>query len=705
MRRGLARRFASALLRHSRAFAGIGAPGGATFRRALFLVFATAAVVYAGALFLGGVVHQTGAWSPPVDAAYVHFDFARSAARGAPLEWSEGNGFSAGEGCITYPLVLALGFRTAFPGAELMKWACVVGVLALVGFLASLARVFDRVSRFAKVLLPPIVLSNGDLDFALASGAETAFLLGLLGAALAALLHLEAGVGDGKRRPWMGLRALSVGAACLALVLTRPEAIAWVLCLGVWAALVVRPIGRGAAIGSGVIVVLPALLALFVVGLVTFDRTGEWLPSGQIARLLPFDPTLGASAVGAAWRARLGGALAHVLHGAHAPGAVGFVPLVFALVPLADRRVRRYALPLWALLLSWLPIVALSPARPRAPDEMPAVALLLVLAALGAGVACGGFGRTLRGRVGWGARTSAVLLLALAYMGQHVARFRDAERAFASDARALSDVPGAAAAMLAKADPLPRRVLVAEPGVVTYVADRSGLDVTGRGGFRDLPFARAYREGLGAVLELIERIPDAERPDVFLLPTAELPDLPLLFGHWLNDVRAGEGDGARRVLHRADFRALDRANRPRTFVPGERLVAQIDVGDLVSEGDARYRVPRPAPAISFHVLTDGDQDDLFDAGRRVGAGASESFEVALPIGGGRLIARTAALAAVHVRLEVDGREIGVLDVPRSDAWSEPSIDLPIGLPKRGRVTLTPTDATWVDYHLWIVATP
>jgi hypothetical protein len=59
-------------------------------------------------------------WSAPLDDVFIHFDFARSAARGYPFQWSEGNGYSSGGTSLLYPLVLALGYRIGYDGQQLM---------------------------------------------------------------------------------------------------------------------------------------------------------------------------------------------------------------------------------------------------------------------------------------------------------------------------------------------------------------------------------------------------------------------------------------------------------------------------------------------------------------------------------------------------------------------------------------------------------
>lgn len=664
-------------------------------------------VAYVGALFVGRMLAQTGgAWSAPVDATFVQFDVARAAARGFPLQWSEGNGLSTVDGSLTYPLVLALGYRTAWAGSALMAWAVGVAAVSLLGFFLALARVFDRVGRGAKYAIPPLVLGVGDVASSLASGGENALVLGLFGAALAATMYVEAGATAkrSKTPPWMSARSLLAGVVCMALVLTRPEAIVAVVALAVFAALRSRPLGGTTAFGIGAILALPALLALGVVALVGFDRTGEWLPTGRVAHWLVFDPALSAAEKWRAWASNL----------AHLPGAISSemfggpayvaIPAVFAALAFVDARVRRYAVLLAAIVVAWMPAVALAPKPSTDASAIPPVALFLVLAALGAAIAAGPFGETTRARAMWGVRTSVVALLFLAFEGRHLARYRELERVYARDARALLEGPAAAGALLANADPLPKRVLVTSPGAVAYVADRPAIDASGVGTYRDFPFARARRAGIGAVLELVERLPDVDRPDVLTLAASDAPELLLLFGRYINEVRAGT-DGERWLIYRADWHALDRANRPRSLAHEERIVAQVDVADLWSEREQSYRTNAGrAGAVSFHVLNDSDREDLFDAGRAVDAGVTESVDVDLPIGGGRLVTRSAALKPARVRVVVDGRDVGEIEIGRSDAWSEPSVELPIGLPRHGRVELTP-DAPWVDYHLWVIATP
>src|SRR5688572_2131860 len=82
-----------------------------------YVLFCAVATLYVGCLFFGSARLQTlyseywsnphsfqdgtasrtlGPWSAPLDDVFIHFDFARSTARGRPFEWSQGNGYSSG---------------------------------------------------------------------------------------------------------------------------------------------------------------------------------------------------------------------------------------------------------------------------------------------------------------------------------------------------------------------------------------------------------------------------------------------------------------------------------------------------------------------------------------------------------------------------------------------------------------------------------
>jgi len=157
----------------------------------LYPLYAGAFVLYAARTFYGSMHQQThGTWSAPLDDVFIHFDYARATARGYPFQWSEGNGFSSGNTSLSYPFVLAFGYWIGFRGMNIMVWAALVACVSTLGFLLAAAKLTEPLGRWAKYLLPPLVLSVGALDWSLWSGMENAFHLGVWGLALYAALAL-----------------------------------------------------------------------------------------------------------------------------------------------------------------------------------------------------------------------------------------------------------------------------------------------------------------------------------------------------------------------------------------------------------------------------------------------------------------------------------------------------------------------------------
>jgi hypothetical protein len=240
------------------------------------------------------------------------------------------------------------------------------------------------------------------------------------------------------------------------------------------------------------------------------------------------------------------------------------------------------------------------------------------------------------------------------------------------------------------------------------MSDRPGLDLIGLGGYHDFPFARSMVHGLGASLELIERMPVAERPDVMAIYPSWWGDLPTFFGEYRvaipvhGNVICG---GAHKVLYAADWRALDRRGSPRTLEAGERIVDQLDVADLISEKSHDYRFPTPSMGfVRYRVLADPADPtrDLFDAGRIIPSGHSEHARLMAPRGEGRLIARLAPDASVDTEVRIGDTVVGhLIAEPGARSWREVSVLLAAG-DGLMEVTLTATKGESVHYHLWVV---
>lgn len=706
----------------------------------LYAAFALCCTIYAASAFYGYMLIQTrGSWSAPLDDVFIHFDYARSFARGYPFEWSEGNGYSSGNTSLTYPIVLAFGYWLGFrgthgpslpnvpadPGPPLMMWAAIVAVVSVFTFLFCTGRMIDRfipdrpTQRWFKYLVPPAVLSLGALDWTLFSGMENAFHLamwGLCAVAAARFTRAEA--------PRAMRAAMLLGFTGALLVAARPESGVCVLSFGVACAI----IGHRRAVTPGwrkTLTVLfaigaPAMLLLLVHGFANLTFTGEWSANGSITKLFINNPYMSSGDKWERYKSLLGYIIPRLTHHHFADTIpFGWLVVAMALVPFASKRTRPIAFLLWSQLIGWLLLVGLNN-QLRWHNErysMPSVAWLLVLAALGVGVLAEATRRFQSGQrrvhplalVG----PLAAATVVVSYWTFQADRMRDQIWFFGRASRNILDQHVTAGLVIKKLNA--RRVLVGDAGAMTYTADRPGLDLIGLGGFRDYPFARSNVNGLGASLELIERMPETERPDLMAIYPSWWGDLPTYFGQHVISIPV-EGNvicgGAETVIYRANWQPMDRLGRPRTLKPGEQIIDELDVADLLSEVAHDYNLPQPSVGfISYRVMGDptAGKQPLFDAGRIVPPGVVERSTLRRPPsdgrGDGRLIVRVAPKSEVSVLVRIDGQRAPTLQAePRAGRWQELSLPLATG---DGHFTLElePRGDESVHYHIWVVSDP
>jgi hypothetical protein len=442
----------------------------------------------------------------------------------------------------------------------------------------------------------------------------------------------------------------------------------------------------------------------------------------------------------------------------------GMVPLAIATLPLAFPRTRRIAVVLWAQILAWVVIVALN-GQVRWQNEryvMPAVAWLMILVALGVSGSLRSRARTHgRGgparpnvvamivlgalmvqvigvltrpagtlpvfRLSWllalagggfaalvlrprGLR-AAIIGLALLFAWDHqIPKMRDQKWFFGRASRNIRDQHLTLGKYLAELKP--RRVLVGDAGAILYESDRPGLDIIGLGGYHLLPFARAGVHGLPATLELLERIPDADKPDVLAIFPTWWGVLPVWFASDVMRRFPVEGNvicgGYEHVVYRADWHVLGTGDHIRMLPPGEtRPRAQVDVADLVSEKANGYEFDHPSNGwTDMRVLPDptDTRHDMFDGGRRIAVGKSETWLARglTPNAPAHLVIRTAPESATHLRVRVGDVE-SVVDLERTPGWVEVAVALPAGRVSADmRVVVTnegPGD--FVDFHEWL----
>jgi hypothetical protein len=677
-----------------------------------YLGWASLVTLASARLFYGYMLQQTGGeWSAPLDDVFIHFDYARATARGYPFQWTEGNGYSSGGTSLLYPLVLALGYWVGFRGPELMVWAAVVAAMSVLGFLWAGAGLFRRLPGAAVALLPPAVFSVGALCWSLWSGMEVAFFLGIWGLALAAWFAVIEPEEPSPGSPWM------LGAAGALVVLTRPEGATSVAVLGLAAALVVgrrqgaRPALR-VLLGAG----LPALAVLVIQAAVNRLLTGESSANGALVKLALHNPYMTPEEKWADYRFNLRYVFDRLSYhhlGEERPW--GLVPLGLGLGALADRRTRGAAAVLLMSALTWWLVVATN-GQVRWQNErytMPLVAWVLAAAALGLAALVM---PARQGRAGLARGLAGVLvasLLVQRFWKAERIQYRDQVWFFARASRNIRDQHTSAGRLIRKLEPPPRRLLVGDAGALIYASDLPGFDLIGLGGYRDLPLARAGVHGLPATLELMERLSPAERPDYMAIYPTWWPALPHWFGREVFSVPVRGNvicGGAEKVVYRADWSLLGTGQRPRSQRPGEELLDELDVADLIGEKQHEYAFPRPQGGwTDMRVLPDPEVStrDLWDAGRRIPNGRTESFRLRGLRPGKRLRLVLRTVVDQRSRIEISaGSKVRPLELTPAPGWTEVSLEIDPGeVQPELSVSITPREGEWVNYHVWALTRP
>jgi hypothetical protein len=658
----------------------------------LWLAATILLVAAAGAAFwIPGLARSGGHFPVPLDDVYIHFGFARSAALGHPFAWIPGNGYSSGGTSLTYPLVLAPGWLVGFRGERLALFAAVVACASLVDLARSLRALAPRWIAWA---FPALILAVPVLDWSLFSGMETALLGAVVGRALLAAHRAVVAP------PWTRDRAQAwAGVWAGLLAATRPEAAPLALLLGLG---VVHGAGSRRTVPSMVRAFGPVLAFLAAQAVANRVLTGEWSAAGAVRKLAGSNPYTTSIEVAleaiknlAALRSQ---AFEVPLGGARASWAV---PLL-GLAAVLDRGRRRLALPLLLGAAAALLLVSFNTTARFQNFRYAAPALLMLLAAAAIGAAS----LARRGRLG-GAVAAAALAVAV------VAPARAFPRQVDHFARSSGNIAGQqveVAARLAARTPRPHRLLVGDAGAIPYLSGLPAIDGLGLGGYRGLPFARASVHGVPAVVELIERLPPGERPDVLALYASWWPGLADVFGRRVDAVRIADnvicGD-PEKVIYEADWSALAPPGEVR-----EGAVEVLDIADLVDERAHDYEAPIPRGGwVVGRVLPLLDGSPRFDGGRIVPEGRAESFAIrALPAasnGSTALVLRTdgGPAGALRVTVERSGAVVSLREVElparADDRWHE--IRVPLG-PLRGgdRVRVFALRGSFRDFHAWLL---
>lgn len=651
----------------------------------VLLVFGAAAAFY-----VPGLMRTGGRWPVPLDDVYIHFGFARSAALGHPFEWIPGNGYSSGGTSLTYPLVLAPAYLLGLRGERLAPFASLLACACLVDLCRSLrALLAPFAPRWTIWAATALLLAVPLLDWSLFSGMETALFAALLGRAL---LATQAAVSSPPLLRRRAQRRAGIYAALL--IATRPEAAPLAFLLGVAAAHASRSLPLPGALLRAV-----GPSAGFLAAQAAANRalTGEWSAAGAVRKLIGQNPYLTPLDVAAEVIKNLVALREQALGSALGGPRLSWIVPLLGLAAAISPRTRRLAVPLLAGAYAALLLASLN-ATARYQNlryAAPTLLMLLVAAALGASVLA-----RLRPRL-LGVPAAAIAVLAAAIAPAHWF-----PRQIDHFARASANIEGQQAEVarrLAARRPTPRRVLLGDAGAIPYLSGIDAIDGLGLGGYRGLPFARASVHGVPAVIELIERLPPPERPDVFALYPSWWRGLADVFGRRVDAVKIADNvicGADEKVIYAADWSALADAAEARAGA-----IDELDTGDLVSERAHAYEVPAPRGGWVIGAVLEG----RFDAGRIIPEGRREAFVVREGVtrGAARLVLRTDGGSPAHLRVAVErgGRvafehELDAL-AGATDRWLELTAEL-ADVEGGDRVALYAARGSFRSFHTWLV---
>jgi hypothetical protein len=685
---------------------------------------------------------ETVWWSAPLDDTFIHFDFARSFARLHPFEWAEGGGYSSGATSWLYPLVLAVGVALGCGGQSLGTFADVLACTSVFAFLWAARRIF-RGFLWTSYLLPIFVLSSGVLGWSLWSGMELALFFALW----AALLRCYVEHGDAVTESELASARSGMAWLGMLVVMTRPEAL---LCCGLFA---VFASGRSSHDScprwrTFAIVLLPACALTALRGLLNLALTGSVADAGGIVKLLTLRPLLEPREVALRWLGNIGFELARITT-YHTSDSPMWGWQLWALVAFALLQKRQQSLVRLLVLQAfcWLVLVAQNEYVRYQNDRytMPVVLWLLVAVCLGVGSALETARLTLSNRSlrldtvrrirqwsliaadtnrgspvdaarghNWSPellRAAVSALLAGSFIWHQIPRLRQQHWLFGRACRNIAEQQVRVGQWLgAGSFGRTNRVLVGDAGAIPYFADLPAVDAIGLGGTERLPFAKAVHLGVGATVELIERLAPESRPDRFAIYPSWWDLLPVWFGrpigaaHIKGNVICG---GVTKVIYDAEWRGLEGKSQPLLLKPAMRVLDELDFADVVSESAHDYQISsRRSGYVVMKLLPHPTEPDreLFDAGRLVFSDAKVRFFLhglrrSQPA---TLVFRAAPNYRMSFRVRVDGRDAGRVQIEGGTGWQEPTLNLdPQYLRETVRVELIAEGSEHILYHLWV----
>lgn len=617
-----------------------------------------------GVAFAFASFARNGALVPPLDDAFIHFQYTELMAAGQPYAYIPNEGYSSGATSLLWPILLLPGLGLGLSGMGLYLWALLLGVLGMAGaatftwrWLAKLAD--PTTATFGAVM----VLGSGPLLWGAFSGME----IGVFACAMAAVL---AHVDQEERVP------LGLWLAVLAAI--RPEG-----ALMAAMAVVARAALKGPANAAPLVL---GLLPGGVQPLLNLVQTGTIQGSSILAKQLPRMPhPEDGSALGYLWHTLLWDG-----YGGHfvQSGATAALLLFFVgAAGLTRHTTGRLSLGFFALPMLIMAFIIPLPVN-HYRYLQPGLVVFVPAMALGAG---------------WlGARLGSPKLLPVV-AGLWLLNVPKWADELGKNARDIANQHVAMADWVAQHVPPEIKVGVNDAGFIPLLADRDILDLEGVVSRNSLGFAR---QGEGSLLSLLLQ----ERPGLLILFPSWYPAIfqsgacePMRVLRLEERTISG---GSEMVACRPVPAVLQSGARPPTLAANEQVVDLLDVSDPTSEAEHHYDFDAQQPAAgraNALVLGRYEGEAVLDGARR--HRSATSFVMRRTGGPARLIGRFGPSEAATLAVVPDGgRALGIqLPTIAEGQWLDVALELPASGNSSLGVDVVPVEIATGSRGGWLMA--
>ncbi|MEX0762023.1 MAG: hypothetical protein WD208_01810 [Dehalococcoidia bacterium] len=703
---------------------------GSPFRRADLLVPLFVAVVglASSLVYLAAMRTATGGpLAPPLDDAYIYFQYARAIAEGHPFSYTEGAAATIGATGFLYPFLLAPAFFIGLGGDGIVTYAFALNTLFLM-LVAPLAYLLTR--RYTG----PFLATTAGLLTAMAGPVLWGFLsmmeVGLL-ALVTMLVAYFFSIERGAFPPWRTLTAAAVLPFC------RPEGV--LMALFVVGLVLTGHVytayfhsrrkaqegrnGTGESSGrpmdarpwlrpANLVVFLPAMTAGAYL-LALWLLIGSFSTSTFVSKAVQYSPQL-------LWYEKVGAIFTNAAILLQDPFGLSPVYLPVVMLPIfglglarqigQETRNRFPGVGILVLGLLFISVMSNSQSIVALVHHyryiMPMFPLALVFVAIGLRE----LGRLHRDGPHLAVGASVILvLLMVVNTGRWV-------QTYADNARDIHHQQVHMGRWVNENLPEDAVVGINDAGAIAYHGNRRVYDLVGLvSDGASLP----YRQQIGATFERLLSLPPEDRPNYFAI-------YPTWFGfpsgQFMNEIyratlhETSIAGGNTVVVYELDYSVTEGAAEPEldhTEGGAWELVDSLNSADLEDEERHDYRqidlVPRgrkEVTALNEHSYLVNHDRRLIDGGRIV-LGAEE-FDVGARQGEDlKAVMRTNATSPVTLRVHLDGVYIGVWAYPASgNAWAEPSFIVPGRFVGDGRTRLRleleteRTDQDYAPFRYW-----